>query len=329
MSKQVIEEAFGLGNITDKLKNLFRSKETQINRDLANILAEYFNGQFARFMENRLKKASKRVSLIRMVTAYVYGDDSERKKQYENVFEVIGLPMIEFFLLKTFGRVSNRQMIKQRTPFIKKVSTGNRELDKIIFNTLLESVNNPNIRKSFKTKMQDNINKMFDDLEYEGGKLEKMSSYFKDKYNIDIEDSSIDFDEIFDHKIRRGKTLLEFKKLFGLKTKQKFLKTINKLLPKLKKRIRRKIQDEVFQLEYGEIKQIAETKDMGKIAEIALNPIMENIFRSANKLYFKDENLNEVAQVVQDVFTNKSVVQGLKTELSKFFQEKLKSKKSK
>lgn len=322
----VIEEKFSLAGVGKQIKKLFINKEKQLNADLSNLLAKYFKGQFARFLEERLRRSSKQISLIRILYAYAAGDDKSKKEHYDNIFEVLGLPMVEFFLLKTFGKASTRDKLRQMTPFLRKVTTGNSTLDKIIFNTLVEAVNTSSVRTKLKKELRDNINKVIDDLENDGEPLKDVSDFFLDKYGIKIPDdqkNQIDFDAIFDHKIKQGKQLNEFSKILGLDTKTKMVRTVKKMLPKLKRRLRKKIQSKIFSMDFNELKKIATNKDMDKLAEISVLPIVENIYKSAGNLYFKDESISEIADILEDVFKSKAVLNAITEKLSLFFQEQL------
>ena len=116
-----------------------------MNDTAIELIASKFDGEFANYLRNYLKNYGKGsflgfkykgrrfsyVEILGILTRYL--ETSTDSNNYQAVFELIGIPMIQYYLKKTFGKDSFLSGLRQMTPFLQKVSTGNCSLDKRIY----------------------------------------------------------------------------------------------------------------------------------------------------------------------------------------------------
>jgi hypothetical protein len=119
-----------LSSALGKLRDRLTSKDSRQNREFAKIVSEQFDGEFGTFLRKYLISQGKKMNTIQILVNYF---KNPSKEIYEDVYHILGVPMIQYFIKKTFGKTSLKGRIKQMTPFLEKVSTGNKELDKHVF----------------------------------------------------------------------------------------------------------------------------------------------------------------------------------------------------
>lgn len=130
--------------------NKLRDKVVGGDSGIKKKLSSHFSNQFASFLEKKIVK-------------------SKVGKNPKALNVLIGETMLEYFLKKTFGQDSLRGKIRQMTPFMKKVTTGDGKLDKAIFTTMADMISDTEVKSKIKNSLSkrsfnSTIGKVVDDL---------------------------------------------------------------------------------------------------------------------------------------------------------------------
>lgn len=306
---------------TYALQNGFEKwAETKDSSELSNIyetsielISKNFDGEFANYLRSSLRNLGKRrvlgikfktggfsyVQLLSIIAKYL--NNPSDANNYENVFELVGIPMIEYFIKKTFGKDSFLAGLKQMTPFMQKVSTGNSSLDSVIFNALNDALKDASVRSELKIKMQpfiaSKINNIGSDQEF--GNL---------------------FNENFLQRMIYGKEASD---------KMTMIKQITRFLPSLKGSLKRKIDESLRELSYEDMmglgfnpkNRFPNAAIIDKAAELATKPILEHIIDASAEIYFKDAGFSDFMQIIQDVFKSQLVAKNIKFAVKRFITD--------
>jgi len=166
--EQIIIEQRGQLNEIDpkailgKIRNFGSSEKSINNRKIAAVLSQTFEGEFAKYLYKKLIEAGKGdIDILKTLASYEYKPNPE---DYQKVFRLIGVPMLSYFVDKTFGEASIGGKIKQYTPFMSKVSTGNSELDRHVFEALGEVIRNDKVREMLQTNLEKVLKGKLSDL---------------------------------------------------------------------------------------------------------------------------------------------------------------------
>lgn len=289
---------------SSELPNIY---ETSID-----LIASSFDGEFAEYLRKSLRNLGRRrflgirfktrnfsyVQLLAIISNYL---ETKNYADYENVFELVGIPMIEYFLQKTFGKNSFLASLKQMTPFMQKVSTGNSYLDGVIFRALNDALKDIGVRGDLKAKMKPFITSRIDNI--------SSSSEFSDLFNEGILNRLIYGKEASD--------------------KMTMIKQVIRFLPWLKGSLRKKIDESLRNLSYEDMMRLGFNPKnrfpnalvIDKAAELATKPILEHIIDSSTELYFKDSGFDALMQVVQDVFKSDLVAKAVKSAVKRFMYD--------
>jgi hypothetical protein len=149
-------------SVLNKIRNFGSSEQSINNKKIASILSQTFEGEFAKYLYKKLIEAGKsNVDILKTLTDYQKNPNST---DYQNVFRLIGIPMLSYFVDKTFGEASIGGKIRQYTPLMSKVSTGNSELDRHVFEALGEVVRNGKVREMLQTNLEKVLKGKLQDL---------------------------------------------------------------------------------------------------------------------------------------------------------------------
>ena len=288
-------------------QELVSSEETAIRS-----IVQLFDGEFRDVLEKDLRKkvTREKISILAIVSYYL--SDTLNTTYQSNILGLIGTPMLNYFLQKAFGKDSIWSRIRQITPFMKKVSTGNYALDTSIYTGLATALESGAVMNQFTAIAEPDI-------------LPKVYTIASDG----------DFNNLFLSEIlgiNRGlrsvgrsigaglqNTGDAFKDLFvkrEVRDKFKLVKEIMKYLPSLKKTLRGKIKDEFFGMEHAKIAAFfsgrgvnvySNIKDISvPITRVVLKHLMEN----AKDLYFEDLP-SDISDIVYDLFTSQVIAENV------------------
>ena len=290
-----------------ELSNIY---ETSIN-----LIASKFDGGFADYLKKSLRNLGRRrflgikyktrnfsyVQLLTIISKYL---ETESDADYENVFELIGIPMIEYFLRKTFGKDSFLAGLKQMTPFMQKVSTGNSYLDGVIFSALNDALKNVGVRGELKKEMKPFITSRIDSIA------------------SDSEFSNL-FNEGFLQRMIYGKEAAD---------KMTMVKQVIRFLPWLKGSLRKKIDENLRKLSYEDMMKLGfnpknrfpNAAIIDKAAELATEPILEHIIDGSAELYFSDSGFEPLMNVLKQIFKSNLVARAIKGAVRNFMYDGVK-----
>jgi hypothetical protein len=302
--------------ITNGFENWAENKDSS---ELSNIyetsielIASKFDEGFAEYLKKSLRNLGRRrflgirfktrnfsyVQLLAIISNYL---KTKSDADYESVFELVGVPMIEYFLDKTFGKDSFLAGLKQMTPFMQKVSTGNSYLDKEIFKALKDALMDRAVRDELRKEMKPFITARIDNIA------------------SDSEFSNL-FNEGFLQRMIYGKEAAD---------KMTMIKQIIRFLPWLKSPLRRKIDeslrklstDDLMNLGFNPKNRFPNAAVIDKAAELATEPILEHVINSSVELYFSDRGFEPLMNVLKQIFKSQLVAKTIKGAVRKFMYD--------
>lgn len=308
---QVLNEV-DIKSTLSKLRDLVSTKAGRINREFADIMASKFDPKFAKYLKRRLVKQGKSVNTIKFIADYI---QNPNEVNYDRVFEILGLPILDYFVNTTFGMNSLGGRIRQATPFVKKVSTGNKDLDSAIFDSLRSVLNQGEVRKRFKEKLKktidSNLGDLLSDQEFwdliQGQTNESAPKGRKPQMDEDLSGALKSVRNVFRGKESRSKFQL--------------LDKVTKYLPKMKRKLKREIRTRLFDLPYEDIDAMLRSGKLDKATRIVTEVILEHIISSAKGLYFREEGLSDMMKVVEDVYMNPTVVDAVQKNIQRYMRQ--------
>lgn len=296
-----------LSSAINKLKGLVTSKNSQMNRDFAELIADKFDGEFGKYLRKRLIRSGKSVNTIGLVLKYLR---SPSDSSYENVFELIGIPMLDYFVNKSFGKIGLGARMRRMTPFMKKVSTGNKQLDAIIFKGLADVLEKKEVRKKLKDKLKRTIDTQLSDVISDQDFWDFINDY-EDNTNESVE------------KINEIGISDKLRGMFGsreTRNKFKIVDNILRYIPNLKRRLKRELKEALFDMDYEDIDHMVNKLDTKLAGKLISKPIMRDIVKNARGLYFKEEYFSEFNDMVEEVFLDNEVLEVVSERISKYMK---------
>lgn len=285
-----------------------------MNDTAIELIATKFDGEFADYLRRYLKNYGKSsflgikyrgkgfsyVEILRILTNYL--ENPTGGNNYQNIFELIGIPMIQYYLKRTFGKESFLSGLRQMTPFMQKVSTGNSSLDAKIYNALEDAILSGNVRSFLQNSMNSYISPRIANI--------GSDPQFKNLFN-----------EGFLKRMIYGKEAA---------TKMEMINQVIRFLPWLKGSLRREIRekltsdlsyDDLIKLGFNPKNRIPNYTVVEKAAELASQPILQHIVSSSAKLYFKDTGFDALNQIVENVFKSPLIASIVKGYIYDFMKE--------
>ena len=302
---------FDWKNVMSGVKDFISKKNKKVNKDFAKIISSKFDGEFADFLKKHLIKQGKRTNTLELITNYIQDDSNSN---YDALFELIGFPMMQFFVKKTFGKDSLKGKIRQRTPFMKKVSTGNKDLDEYIFEAISKALNDNKIQNTFKKMLKDTLDdKMHDvvnDADY-WNLMKDLTANVNESIVLEanLKDKARSIRDLFLSRMQRNK--------------YRILDNILDKLPNLKTPIKREIRDELFDMDYKKIDHIVDSFDIDTAAEIVVIPIMKHIVKNSQGLYFKMDSYKDFIDLLEYIFINGVVLDQAKSNIKVFMKQSI------
>lgn len=288
-----------------------KSTLANINDTIIELIVSRFDGEFAEYLRRYLKSYGKSnflgikfkgrrfsyVEILSIVTNYL-----ENAQNYENLFELIGIPMIQYYLKRTFGKESFLSGLRQMTPFMQKVSTGNSTLDGKIYDALDNAIKTKNVRDALRNEMKAYIDP-------------KINNIASDQAYKDL------FNEGFLKRMIYGNEAA---------TKMEMISQVIRFLPWLKTSLRRKIRenltnyltyDDLMQLGFNPKNRIPNTAIVEKAAALASQPIIQHIIDGSKEVYFKDTGFDVLNKIVEKVFASPMVASIVRTYVYQYMRE--------
>lgn len=340
LRKASLDEAVtDLSGFTDAISSDFatfrqgKSKQDLLNSEQTaiNAIVNQFEGKFKDYLEKDLKRKvyREKISILKIVSKYL--DNPGNNKN--NILSLIGTPMLNYFLQKAFGKDSIWSRIKQITPFMKKVSTGNYALDTSIYTGLARALENGAVMAQFNTIAEPSILPKIDTIAND--------SEFNDLFLAEVLGINRGLRGV-GRSIGAGLQNVgdAFKDLFvkrEVRDKYKLVKEIMKYLPSIKSSLKGKIKDEFFGMDYNNISAFFDGRNVNVSSNIRTisvpitGVILKHLMENAKDLYFEDLP-SDVSDIVYQLFTSQVVAQnvnGAVINMMKDAYEKLKYEENK
>jgi hypothetical protein len=323
---QMNEDSFDFSQVDQWIDSMPKSELNKTRKEFASLVSSKFEGGFRKYLQAKLMKSNKYVEVIKLVINYM---QNKSKENYNAIFELIGIPMLDYFVQKTFGKDSFLGRIKQITPFLKKVSTGNGKLDMAIYNAMAEALELKTVRDTFERDMKNVLDDKMDSLETD----QAFWDFFEPTQQPQLPsgDTNESINEVFgiNTAIKQGisNRLDRLKAVFSsreTKNKFKILDSITKFMPNIKTDLKRKIKERLFDLNYDDISDMVERLNVSKAAKIVTLPVMQNIIKNSQELYFGEPSFNDFIDIVKGVFTDKVVLASVQKGIENFLREMVK-----
>ena len=325
MEKGQLDE-IDLSSALGNLKNVLTSKNSRINKEFAELVSSKFEGDFGKFLKKHLIKKGKKMDTVKMLVNYFKNDSDEN---YDDVFALIGSPMLDYFVKKTFGKTSIRGRIKQMTPFLKKVSTGDKNLDTFVYLAMSDALGEREVEDDFKGAIKSTIDdKLIDALDDQD-----FWDFLKDlmdekEEEEEVDDDDIDSDEELEEAFGINKMVKNAKR--GVrnafsdtsdKYRWKIVDMVADVIPSLKKSILRSFKNEVWEFKYKDVLSILKGGNTNRLSEALTKSILTHIVKESRGLYFKEDYLAEMTEFVEEVFKSSTIVLEMKNSIRNYFRE--------
>lgn len=292
-----IYEAFGIGRLFKKFKDMFDDGTGYYNDLIINTIAKEFTPQFAKFFSTYAKKIYKGYDLA----TFLYNlQQAPASSQNQLLWmEMVGVPMVDFFLTKAFGV---GEKFRRMIPFSNNTSTGNKALDKIIQNTLSDSLGEADMQKllliQLKKTLNDKLNSLFSDA--------KIKTILSDLSNPDNND--LQSEGIFD--------------MFRKKSVNTSIELLNETLKYLpvKRELRNFIKNEFMQSGEMNLRKSKSTAEI--VTNMLARPILKYVALKALKLYIDNNaDFKPLKPILVKIFTAPALVELLAKRIRENLEE--------
>lgn len=315
-----------LSSALSKLKDKLTSKNSKLNKEFADLISKQFEGDFGGFLKKYLIKQGKKMDTVQMLINYFRDPDED---SYEDMYHLLGVPMLQYFMKKTFGKVNLRGKIRQATPFLKKVSTGNKKLDTFVYLAMSDVLNEKEVEDSFKSQIRGVLDDKLDDAYAD----EDFHSFLSDLMGDVDGDGDIDEDDWeelgdLEEAFNIGRKLRGVKRgvrdtfsSIDTKNRWKVLDNITDTIPNLKKPILRNIKKDIWDMKYAHVLKILKGAGTKRLAQILTKAILKHIVSQSRNLYFKEDYLADLTDFVEAIFTDRTMVIEMTDSIRDYFRE--------
>jgi hypothetical protein len=252
--------------------------------------------------------------ILSIITNYLANPANPVNK--DNLFELIGVPILEFFVQKTFGKDSFLSRIRQITPFMKKISTGNGQLDLAIYSGLSEALANPTVRNDFKKELLQNF------IEPKISNLDSDQEFLGLFSEGEISEDILGIGGNIRNRIDRVRAAFSNRET---KSKMTLMLNILKYLPYIKPDLKRSIREGLMNLSYDAVKNMLDRRDTTEASKVVSLVIMKYIIEKSKDLYFGDFLDGNVQKgfmdIVRDVFMGRATIKHVSDAVSAFLRE--------
>jgi hypothetical protein len=284
-------------------------EQINLNKQVLKILSDKFGSKFGRFLNRRLNKNKivKNIDLAGLLKKY---NDNPSDELYEQIFVLLSDPMMDYFISRTIGF---RNDLAKITPFKKAIGTGNFKIDYALYRVINQIADNDKFLESLKTNLRSFID----------GKLDEL--YRDTEYKQLLGEGQMLEEGIITDLWRKWTSSERRNRI-------KLLSKIYKILPKIKKRIKRKVRDDIFKRRYSEILRL---KGRGLNAEVVAktvaNPIVDNFISqmAGSKVLEQAKELEPFYVVTLKALRSKKVVRMFRDELEEIIKVQLIKKQNK
>lgn len=304
---------FDLNSIVGKFKNKVFNNKNKVYNEFAKLLGKQFQGEFGKYLEKHIRKNGEKMDAIGMLLQYF---QSPSTSNFEDVYALIGKPMLEFFLKKVFGKVNLKDKakfkIRNLTPFLKKVSSGNKQMDMFIFRGIADMLNEKEVEKKFKVQLRqildDKLGDAFNDKDF--------ADFFEELFNSP--------DETNEGKLNEAGLGKKVSRAFsGNKSKWKVFDLITDVIPNLRKSILRNIKNDIFNMDEKVINKILLSQDRNRwkpITKSITKNVLKHLVKNSRDIYFKENYMSELTDVVQKVFMSSDMVDEISQSMNDFMR---------
>lgn len=316
------ESVTSLSGFTDAINSGFSSLRQ--NKSKAELISDekvavdsivnQFQGGFKDYLYKDLMRKVNRekISILAIISMFLSNPNNDIYKR--NVLSLVGTPMLNYFLQKAFGKDSIWSRIKQITPFMKKVSTGNYALDTSIYAGLARALESGAVMTAFSTIAEPNILPKIARIENDGE--------FNDIFLAEILGINRGLRGVRRNIKNRAQNFGDaFKDLFvkrEVRDKYALVKEIMKYLPSLKSKLKGEIKDAFFDMDHAKIAAFFDGRNVSVYANIKdvsipiTKVILKHLMDNAKSLYFEDLP-SDVSDIVYSLFTSDVVAQNINT----------------
>lgn len=295
-------------SIMGKVKDFVTRKDSKTKKRFNELLGSAFEGEFGQYLTKTLNSNMSKVDVINIISNYIKGSQNS-----DAAFEIIGIPMLNYFVEKTFGRSSMKDRLRQMTPFMKKVSTGNSQLDYYIFSTFDKVLESKKVRKMFRDKLRITIDNKLHGL-LNNDEFESLVSNAPTNEGTEL----IDEANVVTNTARSVRNMFRSREV---RNKFKLLDDILDNMPKLNSQIKRSIKNRLMDLDYDVIYDVKNLKNINKVAKIVTLPILQYIIKNSQDIYFKEGYFGQLVELIKDVFLDKEVVKHIEEGVKEYFKQ--------
>lgn len=275
----------------------------QLNKELVKVLSEKFGTKFGRFLTRRLSKNKviKNVDLINLLKRY---EEKPTEELYENIFVILSEPLVDYFISRTIGF---RNDIAKITPFKKAVGTGNFKIDYTLYKIINEFMDRPDfmllLSKNLKDFIDDKLEELFKDPEYDEIQKKARSTLTESRLT--------DLWRKWSGQERRSRV--------------KLLSDIYKIIPKVNKKVKKQIREEIFLTKFSKILTLKGNLDSETIASIIAKPIVENFISqmAGSNILKKTQELEPFYVVILKSLNDKRIIKMFREELEEIVKQEL------
>lgn len=309
---QVLVEKLDINSLFSFIKGLDGSEISESNKIIAKVLMKQFEPKFGNYLYKELmkniKSGSKKngaIDLLSIIANYAGKTQDNNKDEFEQVFDLIGMPMMNYFIRQTFGM---KNFIRSVTPFMKTVSTGNREIDIAIRDAMVYALDNEEAKDEF---LETEKHRFDDYLQ------QKLAGVLDDQQVFDMIKSANSEEELEDESIDEGvnDAISYIKDKFKSKESRDRIKVVDTILgymPKLKPSIRRSIQKEIMDEDYAiilKLQNVLNENYLNKtvIKNYVVEPLINHVIKQSQNLYFKEKDFKEFTPILVDVFKDPTI----------------------
>lgn len=325
LSESQINE-FGLKTVKstiDRVKS--RIKSLKGEREFIKNFSSQFKGNFSKFLAKDLKR-------------YIREADPDFERIESFLFDTVVTSMMSYFISKTFGVKNFRKgmgissiftKIRNRIPLLKKSSTGNREIDKVIYSSLVQVLSSSSVEEYM---MKNNDLKKVIEFKYD--------TAFKKTYGVSSDDVELSTEILHrndDNLIREFNVRGMFSRGERIQSKVQLIRAIRKKVYELK--VNRNTEKYII----NTIKSNGDKKAMldlingeGKeqinaYSVLIVNPIITRALENANDMFFNVGENKDVFKpmynLLRTMFTEKEVVNKVRLAVTKDVLSYLEMKK--
>lgn len=260
------------------------SRKGKITQILATLIANQYSNPYRKFVYDYIIGVGRNVDILQLLVDYQTKRDA---KSFDSVFDILGVPMLNFFVNSAFGVKSQ---LFNMIPIVDKIGTGDARVDAAIKYAIVNLLSSNSLRKD----MQITLKSEFDNV------IATISN--NDQFK----------------KLLQTEAFMDIFKRVKVASKPELVKTIMDAFPKLNQKIRNATVQNLMQYDLDELIGVTKGNTI-PLVNAMIDSLLAHVYNYSVKAILKDGHFAMFRVLLKRLFQSPKAKQLMLDSLAKVF----------